>query len=269
MERIAMGTRLFSWRGGLAVALVLLTGCSAIANLTVTATPLPTNTPETTATPTATPTTEPSPTPTATPDEAATEAVLQTATMESIQTIIEKALNKLGIPIAGGRVANYQTDPIIVTSSGYDRGFYKRLPMDSDVLDAVIHVDITWTADNGFAECIVMFNIVDDSLQNYYQFEMLKLSGLPYWYASKIANGMYRGGQRSPANIIHVEDGSTNTVVIELKAKTLTYFVNGIKLQTSSDAGLTQPGGYGFMAWQESGKTTCQFGNIWVWTWDK
>jgi hypothetical protein len=210
-----------------------------------------------------------SPMPTATPDLAATQSVQETATMAAVQSKIEEALAKLNIPSAGGRVAHSQEEPIVASSEGYNENDYQPLLMNEDVMDSVIHTDVTWTAEAGFSECGIVFSKVGNNFKNYYEFDMLKLSGLPYWFSAKVADGVYRGGQRAPVNAIKVEDGSTNAVIIMVKDKTITYFVNGTKIQTSSDAGLTKKGGFGFVSWQESGSAKCEFTDIWVWTWDK
>jgi hypothetical protein len=253
----------------LCVVLALAIGCSSTTEISATSTPAPTDTPESTATNTRTPTLAATPTDTATPDLAATQAVLDTATMQAVQGVVTEKLTKLSIPVEGGRVAHFQSDPIIVASEGPNESSYEVLPMNEDLLNAVIHTNLTWTADSGISECGVVFNIVGSSWKDYYEFDMLKLSGLPYWFASKVSKGIYRGGQQHPENAIDVNDGATNNIVIVIKDKTVTYFVNDKKIQTSSDAGLTKKGGFGFSSWQESGSTQCTFSDIWVWTWDQ
>jgi hypothetical protein len=270
-ERNMHGRQGKSLRGVLflGVLLALMLSCSSMADLSATATPAATNTPEATATPQFTPTETASPTPTATPDLEATQAVEETATMLAAQALIVEDLTAMSIPVEGGRVAAYQSEPIVVSSEGYQKAGYDVLPMEEDVLDAVIHTNVTWTATSGISECGVIFNKVGTDWLNYYEFDMLKLSGLPYWFNAKVSNGIFRGGQNNPTNLIDVKDGATNTVVILVKDKAVSYYVNGKKLITSSDAGLVNKGGFGFVSWQESGSTECTFSDIWVWTWDK
>jgi hypothetical protein len=260
-----------SWRGLviLGVVWMLVLSCSSMVDVSTTATPQPTDTPEATVTNANTPTKKASSAPTATPDLEATQAMEATATMDAAYDVVVKKLNAMKISPQGGRVAHYQEEAIVATSEGYNKSGYEVLEMGEDVLNAVIHTNVTWTATTGVSVCGVVFNKVGSNWDNYYEFDMLKLSGFPYWYAAKISNGIYRGGQQNPENAIDVKDDATNNVVIMVQDKTITYYVNEKRIQTSSDAGLVKPGGFGFTSWQESGSTQCTFSNIWVWTWDQ
>mgnify|MGYP001583637227 CR=1 FL=1 len=60
------------------------------------------------------------------------------------------------------------------------------------------------------------------------------------------------------------ESGGTNRITIIAQGDKLTAYANGDKLGSAVDRRLTE-GTVAFLAWQESGETTCTFSNAWLW----
>ena len=71
-------------------------------------------------------------------------------------------------------------------------------------------------------------------------------------------------GKPLSASVLHSDQGSTNRMTIIVRGNKFEVYANGDRLGVFTDSTLTQ-GIVAFMAWQESGKTTCTFTNAWLW----
>ena len=233
---------------------------------TDTATPEPTATPIPIDTPTATPTeTE---TPTATLDLAATAAFEATEQAAAALEVVLAELETFNLGADSGELVAVDEGPFDIYLDAFNSWTWD--PLDSgEVYDNfVFHVDVTWESSSGLAGCGVIFRSDDnlnDGLQ--YQFKTLRLDGAPLWivqlyeFGRPIANST---GDAKFNSAIDQDNGATNSYTFVAEDGLVGIYANGSRLSNvfiNSQA----EGRFAFFTFQESGKTTCTFENIWIW----
>ncbi len=234
---------------------------------TATATPVPTDTPE----PTATPTETPKPTATATPNVKATAAARVTATVEAALPKINDVLEDYGFSTDRGHLG-YQHGPIKVTVDTYDENSHQTDYPDLKFHNFVLHTDVTWNTSSGLAGCYLVYRADGDLYKGkQYRMIMIRLQGLPLWGIGAFSNG--RGDALLddvylPDGRLEDTQGSTNKIVIIAEDTKFTYYANGERLGTVVNSKYSE-GAIAFGALQESGTTTCEYENIWVWSLDE
>lgn len=252
------------------VTVLVLVGC----NGTPPAPPEPaaTNTEAPTAEPTAMPTPiPPTATFTATPDLAATEAVLATQEAEELLKGITPVLNEVGVSPDRGSLGVVDDGPYFLVTRDYNGQAQKILADGQVFTNFVIHVDIKWKSTMGFAGCDIGFRGEEDLVRGaIYRMRAMRLSGLPAW---DIEYWRYNSFQSNPlgevkfSNAIDLKDGAVNTFIIVMDGKTATIYANGSRIGAATIS-QRESGVIGFYAWQDSGETSCEFSNIWVWELD-
>jgi len=230
-------------------------------------TPIPTDTPTPTDTPipTDTPTLEPSATPTE--DLAATQSAMQTQASEAALAQVLPELERIGISAEEGHLAWAQVEPVSIMVDTFDTLDYAVLDPDLTASDFVIHSEITWDSTGGYAVCgIIMRADEDIELGAQYRFQTIRLSGWPSW---DVERWKFDRWVVTASNIIvnsrsiNQENGAKNRYTIIAKGSTFSVYVNDDKPKNVVDSALKE-GIFAFMAWQESGETTCVFENSWV-----
>ena len=96
---------------------------------------------------------------------------------------------------------------------------------------------------------------------------MQRLSGLPLWDIERYQYGQLKSvltGRAKANQAIHEEQGSTNEIILVARGNLITVYANQICLSRVNDSRLSE-GALAFVAFQNSGETTCQFDNSWVW----
>ncbi len=254
-----------------------LTACNPISLLvqaspTATSSPIPSSTPTSTSTLTPTSTTRPTstsrpPTETPKPNPTATERAKLRSTLEAALEKIAPEIDKVGLNASDGHIEWLNPDPYTLKVSSYGESQVTRFG-EKSLKDFVLHTEITWNSTSGIAGCGVIFH-ADDDFQNggQYDFVLMRLQFQPRWDIEYWKFGRWQTtltGSLLPSNVINDEPLSTNKVTLVVKGDEFSPYVNGEKLQVvNSDK---QPEGYlAFHAWQESGDTSCQFSNSWLW----
>lgn len=224
----------------------------------VTATPEPTNTPEP---PTATPTI------TSTPDKTATVAAAATEEMEAKMVKIAPKLEKLGFDLNSGHLiyTNPSVVSLIVDSYNEDK---PKVILDKPVQDFILQADIGWNSTSGLAGCGIIFRAEEDLERGAnYEYVMLRLSGAPAWDIEYFRYGQYQYSLLPSTQFtaaIDERQDAVNTLTLIVQGDTIESIMNTTKGVDASDKKLTE-GRIALLAWQESGKTTCTFSNVWVW----
>lgn len=252
------------WQIALAAGFVLaLAGCGGAA---VTPTPPP---PTATLVPTNTPTSLPTSTPTstATPDVTATAAAAATAEMDQKLNEIAPDLDELGYDTSSGTLIYFEPSPVEVTADSYMEDV-AQLILEDPVKDFILQADIGWNSTSGLAGCGIIFRSEADLERGaQYQYYMLRLSGAPAWDIAYYRYGEYQYGLVSDMQFttaIDERQDAVNTITLIVKGDTIESIINTTKSRDTSDKKLTE-GQIALLAWQESGKTTCTFSNVWVW----
>lgn len=242
---------------------------------TPSATPIPpTNTPTPTETPVPTATITPTPVPsaTATPDLSATAQAGATLAAEEVIRKIGPELEAIGFSTESGHLLWVQNEPMAIDLVEYNEWLYEPFAEDVVASDFVLKSDITWSSSTGLVTCGLFFRSeknLEDGKQ--YIFEMLRLSGLPAW---DISYRQYNQYQIDITNLrtnsaINQDQGSTNKVVLIVEQEKFTLYFNDVRAGSFFDYGKNMSEGYfALSAWQESGKSTCNFADTWVWTLD-
>lgn len=224
----------------------------------VTATPEPTNTPEP---PTATPTI------TSTPDKTATVAAAATEEMEAKMVKIAPKLEKLGFDLNSGHLIYTNLSVVSLTVDSYNEDKPKVI-LDKPVQDFILQADIGWNSTSGLAGCGIIFRAEEDLERGAnYEYVMLRLSGAPAWDIEYFRYGQYQYSLLPSTQFtaaIDERQDAVNTLTLIVQGDTIESIMNTTKGVDASDKKLTE-GRIALLAWQESGKTTCTFSNVWVW----
>jgi len=225
---------------------------------TATFTPVPP-----TATPTALP---PTATPSPKPNLTATAAARATQTAAPIIAMIEGELQKVGLSTQEGHLG-WVHDPVTIKLDTYMEAHANVDYPDLVVSDFVVHSDITWDSTTGLAGCGLLLRSGEDFAKGkQYQFALMRLAGKPLWDIEYYRYGQFQynltGLWDAPG--VNFESGSTNRVTIVAQGDKMTVYVNGEKLGAATDNKIAE-GIVAFLAWQESGETTCAFTNSWMW----
>ncbi len=228
---------------------------------TATSTPLPTKTP--------TPTPTDTPTPTATPNKTATMAAKATQTAEAVIKIIMNDLEPYKISIDQGSLAFYDKDGTTINAEGYNVYYYdNQLTGDLDLANYILKADIGWESTTGLAGCGIIFRSGDDIEKDpQYVFNAMRLSGVPAWDLEYLNNGKFESYVTNNVRYsyeIDLKQGAVNHYVIVVKGNQMTVYANGKEIGSGQSDTLTH-GRFAFKTWQESGKTTCTFSDMWIW----
>jgi hypothetical protein len=251
---------------------ILLTSCGSLgaADPTATAVP-PSNTPEPTLTPP--PTETATLVPTATPDAAATAAAQATAGAASVLSELEKVLGESDVPFKDGHLVWQQTEPAKITMQG-PQGSDQFLAIDKDlsVKNFVMQSDVIWNA-NGIIICGAIFRSeasLDHGKQ--YQFYFYRLSGLPAYFIDVYEDSIWLNSITKDrfSDQLDTSNDATNQFTLVAQDNEFTVYLNGARQGRFFDNSKQRAEGYfGFLAWQQSGKGSCEFENSWIWSLDE
>lgn len=240
-----------------------------------TATPLPTDTPvpptDTPVPPTDTPepTATPTETPTATVDLAGTAAVESTQAAEALQSVVLDVLAAYDISAENGFLGWSEPGEIPVISGQGGSGITYQ-PIDEGIVydNYVLHTNITWESDTGFAGCGIIFHSEPNLEQGQqYQFAMLRLSGAPGWDVELWQFGRWQStttGQLKFNSAIDLDNGATNEVVLLVRDGLMTAYANTTRLSNVIISTRSE-GRIAYYLFQESGRTACVFSDNWIW----
>ena len=278
--------KMWIWELAVIIALVLfLSSCSSSSQAAeiettsepqvATATSKPTSTPEPTSTPVPTSTTTPKPTetpaatPTATPDLQATAAAREAEMMAEQLVGIKSEIEGIGYSTDTGELGWLQVEPVEILVDDY---MITRIQEFGDSLtakDFILKTDITWESTSGLAGCGLIFRSERNFKQGaQYELAFLRLSGLPVWFIMYADDGEYLKDVTGTltAGAIDQEQGSTNTYILVAEEGKFTLFINDLRIGSYYDyANSRLEGEFAFTGWQESGETSCEFSNTWVW----
>ena len=265
----------------LPLLLLMLTGCSALSAPTdtpvpPTATPVPpTETPiPPTETPTETPTNTPVPTDTPTstpvpptPDKTETAAAEATAVAAPLVEAIEVELANYDLTTEGGYLAWAESLFDIKTDTYGETRVYSPYE-DVVVSDFVLQTEVTWETTTGFAGCGIIFRADGDLIESpQYRMHFIRLQGLPLWDFEYYKDDEFQSnvtGDILSTSALDSKQGSTNRITLVVQGERMTAYGNGDRKSGAVDGRVVE-GAIGFLAFQESGETTCTYENTWVW----
>jgi len=223
----------------------------------------PTSTPKPTATtePTATRTPRP------TADAAATAAAEETEIAELTDRLVRAQLAEIDRENRVGQVDFFFPDPYELVVDTFNSYTYVPLDPGREYSDFILHYDVTWDSKTGLAGCGVIFRSEEDLEEGeQFRFEVIRLSGFPGWDVVLFRYGEFVSSATSgvrQSSAINQESGSTNEVFLEVDGTVFTAFANGTKLGSATVSRRSQ-GEIALFVWQESGRTSCLYENIWV-----
>lgn len=232
-----------------------------------TATPAVTSTAKPTRVPAATATLQPTDTPLPTPNKTATAGALATATADAVLAQIDAELQNYELSTKDGHLG-WIHEPVTLTVSSHLDGKSTVDYPDLKVTDFVVHSDITWESSSGLAGCGFLLRSESSDLNKgkQYQFFIMRRAFSPLWDIEYYQNGVYQGNVLwlTDAPSLDFDSGGVNQVTVIVQKNFMTGYANGQKLGRGVDNRLKQ-GVTAFLAWQESGETTCTFTNSWLW----
>lgn len=231
------------------------------------ATPTPTAIPSTTPSPTASPTA----TATLTPDLTSTAQVVEEQRIDKVTNLIQNTMDRLDRKLEKGSLGWAQEFPMVIELSEYDQVVFTDIADGMLAEDFIFKTDITWESTGGLAVCGFIFRLDFDEA-DYYQYGMLRLSGLPAWAILGFQNGLGQydiSGTRT-SGAIDQDQSSTNEVLLIAREGRFTLYINNQRIGNFYDhSNRFREGGFGFVARQESGVTTCSYNNTWIWLLDE
>jgi len=237
-----------------------------------TSTPEPSPTLEPTSTPTHSPTDTPVPTSTATPDLAATAAAAAAQIAAENLAAIKSELEQVGYPTDTGELGWIQDQPYEIVVDEYDSSYFETFANELVANNFILKTDITWESSSGLAGCGLFFRSEPNFKQGaQYELAFLRLSGLPAWeIAYRKDNEFKKSVTRIlTAGAIEQEQGSTNSYMLIAEEGKFTLYINDLRIGSYYDySNSLLEGKFAFTGWQESGKTSCEFNNTWVWLLD-
>jgi hypothetical protein len=237
-----------------------------------TATLAPSATPQPTSTPTAVPTDTPTPTPTATatPNRTATAQTVATAKADALLKKIEPDLTTYGYTLADGHLQWAGETNMQIEVKEY--GMSRFLPLDAPRGDNFIfQTSVTWNTTGGLAGCGIFFRMEDGTSQGRTnQFVLYRLKSAPAWDISFYDRGQW---QKSISRWVYSKsildkNDATNLVALVVNGRNIYPYINGKKQKLVEDITL-EDGLFAVSASQDSGVSTCTFGDMWLWAIDK
>jgi hypothetical protein len=233
-------------------------------------------------------------TPTQPVDSAATIAAAQAAATEQIRlaqatevveatevAIVTTATEDATLPIKA-ELPGYRVDPalgrlgwihrpITVYSEGYMQYEYESDYLATVVQDFVLAADITWNTDYGSTGCgfVLRSDGKEEALNQYLVI------------ATRFGNGRVGFAIMEDGNVLTNEitdiyatqhdplfdwqNDSTNRLAVVGRGNTFTIYTNGTLIGEVTPSRVYERGFVAFVALNESGTTTCQFDNAWLW----
>lgn len=232
-----------------------------------TSTPVPSDTPA----PTSTNTPLPTNTATSTPDKTATAAVQATEAASTVIEELDTLLAESDIPYKDGQLVWKQNQPVSISLDQTGFSYFQEVDSKTNPVASnfIVKADVKWET-TGIIFCGLSFRTDEDDLKEgkQYQFWYMRLSGAPAWTIAFNDQGRYKnsftGTKYSKA--LNLENGSTNQIAIVAQDEEFTVFINGTRQGKYYDnSKQAQEGTFTFMAYEDSGKSTCTFSNSWVW----
>lgn len=234
-------------------------------------TPEPTNTtaPTSTPEPTATITNTPEPTATNTPDLTATK---QSEATQAAELVIEEIRDELeAVELSGdtGYLLWVQDESVKIDLDEYQEWIYEPFAEDQIASDFVLKTDITWDSTSGLMTCGFYYRSeenIEDGKQ--YLFVMLRLSGLPAWDITYWQYNEFQSTISEMRTNSAIDQGqmSTNKIVLIAEEEKFTLYINDTRVGSFYDYSKKLMEGYfAFSANHESGESSCEFSNTWVW----
>ncbi len=274
------------------LSLLLLTGCSALlgdseassevdalansVRLTATANALPTAT--ATPFPTLQPSSENDEGAVADASAAPTKGVAKPAADAEtvVPAYIADELARVGVSTSEGELG-WEHPPLPLEVEGYLQYQFKNFNLLTLVEDFVISADITWDTDTGLAGCGFAFRADKEEDPNAYSLGISRgVNGSIYW--GILENGKpVKQNSESIGSLARIDpsfdwqNGATNRVTIVARGQNFDVYTNGVYIDTLiGQSELAVPKGFiGMLAVSETGKTTCNFTNGWMWHLEK
>ena len=135
--------------------------------------------------------------------------------------------------------------------------------------DFILKTEITWESSSGLAGCGLLFRSEPNFKQGaQYEIAFLRLSGLPAWEIAYIKEDEFQKSITGilTAGAIEQEQGSTNSYLLVAEGGKFTLYINDVRIGSYYDYANSQiEGRFAFTGWQESGETSCEFNNTWIW----
>ena len=230
-------------------------------------TPLPTSTPAPTNTPRPTDTPVPTSTYTPTPNATATAQAYVTVTAEANAALVRPELEKIGLSTDGGYLG-WIHDPLTIKVDTYLEERPESDYPEFSAADFVLQSDVTWNSASGLAGCaLILRSEADVDKGKQYRVYLMRLQNRPLWDVEYYNHGKWQSTLTErilDAPALNFAQDSTNRITVVVQGDKLTVYANGDKMGSVTDKRLTEGRVY-FMAWQESGETTCTFTNSWLW----
>jgi hypothetical protein len=184
---------------------------------------------------------------------------------------IQSSLDSVGEMMGSGTVIFYNAAPIPVDSSKPNMLNHQLLDSSVRAADFAFHSNIKWEVKQkvGIVYCTMMFRISGDlDMDPWYMMQMGRISGLGHIFFDVVQQWSIIGQSNGDAsNYIKTGNGDTNDVLLVARANQFTAYVNGKQVSVWWNTKIDQ-GGFGIGTMQDTGASTCTFGDTWIWSFE-
>lgn len=207
---------------------------------------------------------------TATPDAVATAAVETAATATAAAPILAE-LPAYGVDPANGRLA-WIHPPVTIQASGYMSYTYANQNIATVAQDFVVSADVTWNTRFGTAGCGYVLRSDGDAEGDYDQYVALFIRG----GSGELFFAIMQDGEVLRNEITNInanaldpafewQNDTTNRFTVVGRGNTFSFYSNGSYLGDVTPSVAYERGFIAFVGLNESGTTTCQYDNAWLW----
>jgi len=175
-----------------------------------------------------------------------------------------------GLSTDTGSLLWTQGDFVPLRLSSFEGATYSPFLGEPQGSDFALYTEITWVSTSGLAGCGLIFRSEPDfGAGDQYILETIRLSGQPQWDIIYIEDGVFEKNVTGEVatRAIDQKQGATNKLLLIAEGEKFTVFINDRRIGSYFDYVKSRLEGlFAFLAYQESGETTCTFDNTWVWS---
>jgi hypothetical protein len=186
---------------------------------------------------------------------------------------IETELQSYGIDPTQGRVG-WIHPPITIEIEGYLQHGYDNQFIETVAADFVVAADITWNTQYGSTGCgyVVRSDGNEEAFNQYLIIATRGAEGHVGFIVQRDGEISIDESEDIYANgidpLFEWQNDTTNRIVVVGQGDLFTIYTNGTKIgEQTIEAGF-EKGFVAFVALNESGYTTCQYDNAWLWLMD-
>ncbi len=200
----------------------------------------------------------------------ATEVSLEQAATATAVAPIEAELRSYGIDPAGGQLG-WMHPPVTIHVEDYLGFDYANQFLETVAADFVVAADITWNTQYGSTGCgfVVRSDGNEEAFNQYLIIATRGAEGHVGFIVMRDGEVIVDESEDIYANgidpLFEWQNDTTNRLVVIGRGDTFTIYTNGTMIDEITNEGGLDKGFVALVALNESGYTTCNYDNTWLW----